>query len=208
MRHKNSIDIFNYWDRIRGQFDAPLRAQVDPAAVRHILPHLFILEAGTSDTPRFRLAGTAICSLFGRELRDEGFASLWAGNQPDDAVKIAKGVMAEAVPALISATGYTISGRHLGFELVMMPIRSSGQTCDRLLGCLTPVTSSAELGAEPIEYLALDRSRLLNDRSTIPTESTEEPRATRSFMVGKSSNFGGTVRRMLHLKIFDGGRAS
>jgi hypothetical protein len=206
MRQKNSIDIFNYWDRIRGQFDAPLRAQVDPAAVRHILPHLFILETSTLATPRFRLAGTAVCSLFGRELREEGFASLWTGSEPDDAVNVAKGVMADAMPALISATGYTISGRHLGFELVMMPIRSSAETCDRLLGCLTPVTSSAELGAEPIEYLALDRSRLLNDRSTIPTESSEEPKATRSFMVGKSSNFGGTVRRMLHLKIFDGGR--
>jgi hypothetical protein len=208
MRQKNSIDIFNYWDRIRGQFDAPLRAQVDPASIRHILPHLFILETTTVGTPRFRLAGTAVCSLFGRELREEGFASIWGGSEPEDAVKIAKGVMTDAVPALISATGYTISGRHLGFELVMMPIRSSGETCDRLLGCLTPVAAAGELGAEPIEFLALDRSRLLNDRSTIPTESTEEPRATRSFMVGKSSPFGGTLRRMLHLKIFDGGRTS
>jgi hypothetical protein len=206
MRHKNSIDIFNYWDQIRGQFDAPLRSQVDPAAVRHILPHLFILENTKTDTPRFRLAGTAICSLFGRELREEGFASIW-GDVPAYAVTIAKAVMTDAVPALIGTTGYTASDRHLNFELVMMPIRSSGETCDRLLGCLTPVSATNELGAESLEYLVLDRSSLLTDRSTIPTESIEQPKATRSFTVGKSGDLGGTVRRMLHLKIFDGGRA-
>ncbi|PZM10779.1 PAS domain-containing protein [Rhizobium tubonense] len=206
MCQKASIEILNYWDRIRGQFDAPLRAQIDPASVRHILPHLFILEEMPSGTSRFRLAGTAICNLFGRELRERSFASLWAGDQSDDPVRIARSVMAHAVPALMNATGYTVSGRQLAVELAMMPIRSSSETCDRLLGCLTPVANSTSLGAEPVEFLSLDRSRMLTDRSTLQTEEPEEQQASNALLVSTGSDFGGTMRRMLHLKIFEGGR--
>jgi hypothetical protein len=208
MRQKTSIDIFNYWNRIRGQYDAPLRAQIDPASVRHILPHLFILEETSSAGPRFRLAGTAICSLFGRELREEHFSSIWSGSQPADPVKIADGVMAHAVPTLINATGYTASGRHLPFELVMMPVRSSSETCDRLLGCLMPVVTSTGLGAEPVEFLALDNSCLLSGPSAMSVEPSKEQEAPKSLVVSKGGDFGGALRRFVHLKIFDGGRLS
>jgi hypothetical protein len=210
MRHKTSVDIFNYWESIRGFADAPLRTQIDPAAVRHILSELFILEAAPSDTdaPTFRLAGTKICSIFGRELRDESFSSLWAGSQPDDPVKIAAGVMAHAVPALINATGYGSSGRHMAFEMVLMPMKSSSNAgCDRLLGCLTPALNATWFGAEPLEFLALDRSRLLTERIHREPEAREAPEMGRSVFASKGGELGDTVRRMLHLRIFDGGRA-
>lgn len=205
MRHKNSIEIFNYWDRIRGPHDAPLRTQMEPAAVSRVLPELFILEATASDMPRFRLAGTRICSIFGRELREEGFASLWGGSQPDDPVRIANGVMAHTVPALINATGYSISGRHLTFEVVMMPLRSSrdGEGCDRLLGCLSPAPNSAWLGAEPLEFLALDRSRLISEGRSGAEEPAIETRHFTSRRTGRGFELVGALRRVLHWGISD-----
>jgi hypothetical protein len=205
MRHKNSIEIFNYWDQIRGAFDAPLRSQVEPSAVSRVLPELFMLEATSLDMPRFRLAGTRICSIFGRELREEGFATLWAGSQPDDPVRIANGVMAHAVPALINATGYSISGRHLAFEIVMMPLRSSreGEGCDRLLGCLSPMLNSTWLGAEPLEFLSLDRSRLLTERRDGAEEQSMETRHFGNRRSGRGFELAGALRRMLHWGLSD-----
>jgi hypothetical protein len=205
MRHKNSIEIFNYWDQIRGPHDAPLRTQMEPAAVSRALSELFILETTPSDMPRFRLAGTRICSIFGRELRGESFASLWGGSQPDDPVRIANGVMAHAVPALINATGYSISGRHLAFEVVMMPLRSSreGQGCDRLLGCMSPALNSAWLGAEPLEFLALDRSRLISEGRGGAEEPTIETRYFASRRTGRGFELAGALRRVLHWGISD-----
>jgi hypothetical protein len=200
MRQKTSIEIFTYWEQLRGSADAPLRNLIQPSAVRHILPELFILEAMPDEVPRFRLAGTAICSLMGRELRGESFAALWAGSQPDDPVRIAAGVMAHVVPALINATGYSISGRHMAFEMVLMPLRSAGDVCDRLLGCLTPAAHTAWLGGERLEFLALDRSRLLYERPARPVELPSHPEPADLISHHDGIGIGGLTRRMLNLK--------
>ncbi|MGV1794969.1 PAS domain-containing protein [Rhizobium sp. A37_96] len=175
MRQKTSIEIFTYWEQIRGNADAPLRNLIQPSAVSHILPELFILENTADDSPRFRLAGTAICNLMGREIRGENFAALWASSQQDDPVRIAAGVMTHVVPASINATGYCISGRSMAFEMVLMPLRTSGDTCDRLLGCLTPAVHSTWLGNERLEFLALDRSRLLHERPARLVDAQHHP---------------------------------
>lgn len=206
MRHKTSFEIFNYWNRTRGSDDAPLRARIDPASIRHILPQIFILELTESGESRFRLAGTMICSLFGRELRDDFFSSLWSGKQFDNAVKIASGVMSHASPALLNATGYTATGRSMTFEIILLPMRSAEDRCDRLLGCLVPTNGPAWLGAEPLVKLALDRSRMLNEQPGADA-APHEPKAGKSVLVSKGAELTLAVRRVLHLKVFEGGRA-
>ena len=166
MRQIISLEIFTYWNELRGSAAAPLRADVTPASIRHILPHLFILQAGQDKTPRFRLAGTAICTAFGRELREEGFASFWAKEQSADPVKISESVMEHALPTLINATGHGIGGRRMAFEMVLLPLRSAPDICDRILGCLAPASTTPWLSTEPLGYLSLDGSRALVRRPT------------------------------------------
>jgi len=207
MRHNTSREVFNYWNRTRGSQDAPLRAQIEPASIRHILPQIFILEMTEVGQPRFRLAGTMICSFFGRELRDDLFSSLWSGRQSDNAVPIAQGVMSHAAPALLNATGYTATGRSMGFEIILLPMRSSPDRCDRLLGCLVPTSNAIWLGAEPLTNLALDRSRLLHDEAAIADALPAGAKATKSVLMSKGAELGLVVRRVLHLKVLEGGRA-
>ena len=197
MRHKTSIDIFTYWERIRGNADAPLRNLIQPSAIGHILPELFILENTVDDNPRFRLAGTAICNLMGRELRGENFAALWAGSQQDDPVRIAAGVMKHVVPALVHATGYCISGRSMTFEMILLPVRTSSDTCDRLLGCLTPTVYAPWLGNERLEFLALDRSRLLREHRVRLVDAPPHPNPANLLPHQGSTSLGEWVRRKL-----------
>ncbi|MBM7047859.1 PAS domain-containing protein [Rhizobium lusitanum] len=204
MRQKTSIEIFTYWEQLRGDADAPLRNLIQPPAVSRILPELFILENTSDDNPRFRLAGTTICSLMGREIRGENFAALWAGSQQDDPVRIAAGVMTHVVPALINATGYSVSGRSMTFEMVLMPLRTSGDICDRLLGCLTPTARSTWLGNEHLEFLALDRSRLLYERPARLVDAPSHPDPVDLLPVQESSGLGEWIRRKLNLAMNDG----
>lgn len=199
MRQKTSTEIFTYWERIRGDADAPLRSLIQPSAVSRILPELFILENTVENNPRFRLAGTAICNLMEREVRGENFATLWAGSQQEDPVRIAAGVMTHVVPALINATGYCISGRSMAFEMVLMPLRTSGDTCERLLGCLTPAVHSASLGNERLEFLALDRSRLLYERPARLLESPAHPDPTDLLPAQEGIRLSEWMRRKLNL---------
>jgi hypothetical protein len=207
MRHRTSFEIFNYWNRTRGNADAPLRSQIEPASIRHTLPQIFILDMSETGDPKFRLAGTMICSLFGRELRDDRFLSLWSGSQRGNAVEIARGVMNHATPALLNATGHTGSGRTVGFEILLLPMRSSIDCCDRLLGCVVPTSGTIGLGAESLTTLMLDRSRLLNGQSGAADAVVSETRSAKSVLVSKGVELSLAVRRVLHLKVFEGNRA-
>jgi hypothetical protein len=197
MRHKTSIEVFTYWEHIRGNADAPLRNLIQPSAIGHILPELFVLENTADDNPRFRLAGTAICNLMGREIRGESFAALWAGSQQDDPIRIAAGVMNHVVPALVHATGYCISGRSMTFEMMLLPVRTAHDTCDRLLGSLSPAVHSAWLGNERLEFLALDRSRLLRERRMRLVDAPAHPEPMNLLPHQESTSLGEWVRRKL-----------
>ena len=76
MKTTNAQAIFAYWDRLRGARSAPERGEIEPGAVRHALLDTFILENG-ADGLTIRLAGTRLCALFGGELKDRSFNSLW-----------------------------------------------------------------------------------------------------------------------------------
>lgn len=192
MRLQTTIDIFDYWNRLRGHEDAPLKSQVEPAGVRHILPSLFILEARDDGRVVFRLAGTRICDLFGRDLRGERFSALWAHGQDEDIGRTAVGAMDHVIPALFNATGYSRAGHAAAFEIVIMPLRSAeGGACNRLLGAIAPVTAASWLEIVPLEFLALDRSRLLQ------TSAETEGRHAYVEQQGKARGFGGAMQRVV-----------
>ncbi|NKN14135.1 PAS domain-containing protein [Rhizobium laguerreae] len=195
MRVQTTIEIFDYWNRIRGAADAPLKSQVEPSAVPHLLQSLFILERREGGDIGFRLAGTRICDLFGRDLRGERFSSLWANGQLADIECTAMGVMDHAMPALFNATGYSTVGHQASFEIIMMPLRSPDGACDRLLGAIAPAAAASWLEIVPLEFLALDRSRLLPGK--FDKAAPAEPRPINRIVAGKSIHFGRVMRRMV-----------
>ncbi|MBB4233761.1 hypothetical protein GGD57_000299 [Rhizobium esperanzae] len=195
MRVQTTIEIFDYWNRIRGAADAPLKSQVEPSAVPHLLQSLFILETREAGDIGFRLAGTRICDLFGRDLRGERFSSLWANGQDADIERTAMGVMDHTMPALFNATGYSTVGHQASFEIIMMPLRSPHGACDRLLGAIAPTASASWLEIVPLEFLALDRSRLLPGK--FGTGTPADLRPINEIVGGKSVGFGQVMRRMV-----------
>ncbi|HVJ51911.1 MAG TPA: PAS domain-containing protein [Aliidongia sp.] len=60
--------LLTYWDGLRGDRIRPERREIDPGAIKSILPFIYILEAASHGEVRFRLAGTALRDLFGFEL--------------------------------------------------------------------------------------------------------------------------------------------
>lgn len=195
MRLKITNDIFDYWNALRGEQDAPLKSQIEPGAIPHLLSSLFILETEADRQIRFRLAGTKICDLFGHDLRGERFSALWANGQNEDIERTAKGVMDHAIPTLFNATGYSTAGHHAAFEIIMMPLRSPEGGCDRLLGAIAPAVAASWLEIVPLELLALDRSRLLHDK--FGRAAQVEPRRPVEVAGEKHPTFGQAVLRVM-----------
>ncbi len=195
MRLNTTIQIFDYWNKLRGSEIAPLRTQVEPRDISQILSSLFMLETSETSRVTFRLAGTRICDLFGHDLGGSCLSELWAHGH-EDIEKTAVGVMEHGIPALLNATGYSTAGHRAAFEIILLPLRNAEGECDKLLGAIAPATTASWLEVVPLQFLALDRSRLLHEQLD-PTENTQsganEPRAATS----GSRSIADTVRRLM-----------
>ena len=77
MKHPSSRAFFAYWDKKRGTARAPDRSDIDPAGVRELLGDIFVLSCEPKLGFPFRVAGTRVCALAGRDLKDQSFAAMF-----------------------------------------------------------------------------------------------------------------------------------
>lgn len=168
-------EIYAYWDELRDDAGTPMRSQIEPAALRHVLPDLFMLEAHDDGSLIFRLVGTRICALFGRELRGHSFHELWAGGRNNATIEIAHGVILYESPAIMNLVGFHENGDTHGFDMLLLPIRSSFDRCDRLLGALVSTEEDSPLTyPQTLRCLLMDRCRPL--RGTVSQAFPMAPR--------------------------------
>ena len=159
MKHTSTRLIFDYWNRQRGERSAPTRSEIDPAAIRHALGDVFMLAADLIDGIRFRLAGTRVCALFGREIKGERFNALWSKASRAQIANIGNAAVNEAIGAVAGVTGRTEKGAETELELLLLPIDHDGRTRVRALGSLAPLAQPYWLGAESIVELELQTLR-------------------------------------------------
>jgi hypothetical protein len=159
MKHASTRAVYDYWNRKRGIRAAPDRTDIDPSEIRHALSDTFMLAADFIDQLRFRLAGTRVCALFGREIKGEAFAPLWSEtsrNAIDDLLTL---VTHETTGAVAGLTGRTEDGAETDLELLLLPLAHIGHARIRALGVLAPTSPPYWLGAKPVVELALGTLR-------------------------------------------------
>lgn len=128
--------LFDYWDTVRDGRRAPRRVEIEPAQIARLLPETFILER-SSPSYRFRLAGTKLCQMFGRELRGRDFLELWTGADRIAFRALLQTVFEQAAVGRATFVG-TRAGEHSErFDMCLLPLIYNGSAIDRLLGCIT-----------------------------------------------------------------------
>jgi len=156
MRNQASRAVFDYWINIKRDRPAPLRTEIDPTALRHLLPYLFIAANDADGVPSFRLAGTRICDLFAREFRGAAFAEMWLTSDYRRPVEIVHNVIHDEVPAHIEVDAVNGKYRH-PHEMLLLPMKSSEhERSDRVLGALLPQTDRYPETELPVKGLALE----------------------------------------------------
>ncbi|HET7806161.1 MAG TPA: PAS domain-containing protein [Pseudolabrys sp.] len=159
MKHGSTRLIFDYWNRQRGERSAPTRSEIDPAAIRLALGDTFMLAADFVEGIRFRLAGTRVCALFGREIKGERFNALWSEASRAQIANIVGIAVNEATGAVAGVTGRTEKGDETELELLLLPVSGDGRTRVRALGSLAPLKPPYWLGEEPVVELELQTLR-------------------------------------------------
>ena len=165
MKHVSSALVLDYWQDRRRNRPAPDRADIDPGEIRQALGDTFMLAADFVEQLRFRLAGTRVCALFGREIKGESFAALWSEDsrrQIDELVTI---VSEEATGAVAGLVGTTADGSTTDVEMLILPLAHTGLARIRAMGVLAPVVPPYWLGEKPVVELSLRTLRHLGDDS-------------------------------------------
>jgi hypothetical protein len=154
MKHASTRTLFDYWNWRRGRRRAPVRSEIDPADIRHILGDTFMLTADFVDDIRFRLAGTRVCALFAREIKGNAFKDLWSESSHEQIAHLLTAVVDEGVGAVAGVIGRTEDGAEVELELLLLPLAHSPSRV-RALGILTPPAPPYWLGERPVIELDL-----------------------------------------------------
>jgi hypothetical protein len=159
MKHAASQELYAYWEKRRGTRPAPERAEIEPGAIRQALSDAFILALDRGAGHPFRLAGTRVCALFGRELKGEPFIGLWAAASQPIVSDLLAILDDERVGTVAGVTAQTGDGEPIELELLLLPLNATRPSLARTIGILAPLKVPQWLGASPIGALTLGGRR-------------------------------------------------
>ncbi len=170
MRQLNTKKMLDYWLDLfwqagnRGEPHAklmwPERSDIQPAQCRALLGNTFILE---QDGPNvnYRLAGTSLCSIYGRELKQESFSEAFVGEDQRSADSWAYRIGLDDYVVLICSLAQTANGQMINLETLLLPLNQNGDAGNRILGITNPCEHPFWLGDEPIVEQSIRSVRIL-----------------------------------------------
>lgn len=179
MKHPSCRAYFAYWDGKRGLERAPDRTAIEPGEVRELLGDIFVLSYDANAGFPFRVAGTRVCALFGRDLKDKSLLSLFASESRREIEEIATIVAEETLGALAGVTASTPSGGRAHFELLLLPFNARAHMPVSMTGLLAPFETGLGLAGE----LELTSHRYLHRPEKIVPRALRKLALARGFMV-------------------------
>ncbi|KPF99891.1 PAS domain-containing protein [Rhodopseudomonas palustris] len=139
MKHPSSRAFFAYWDAQRGTAPAPERSDIEPSAVRELLGDIFVLSCDAAAGYPFRVAGTRLCALFGRDIKGEALPGLFAVDSRSECQDILSVVAEESLPLVAGLTCSLRGGTLAHLEMLLLPFAPRLHTPLSMTGSLAVV---------------------------------------------------------------------
>ncbi len=171
MRHKATRDLFAYWNDLRGIRSAPERSEIDPGAIRGALGDTIMLARERDQPATIRLAGTRVCALFARELKNEAFQPLWDAPSRRQVDQLLEHAAEESAGCVAGAVAEVDDGDPAWMELLLLPLFHRGTSDGRLIGTLAPLARPVWLGTQAVRALRLTSWRYVGpqiDNRVVP----------------------------------------
>lgn len=209
MRSVSSKNLFEYWDRLRKGRRAPERGEIEPSDIRELLGDTFILEINNSlKSISYRLAGTRLCGVYGKELKGYGYLGVWNEEHNLTIIRCVNKAYLDYTPVVISHTGKTNQGREVNLETLLLPLLPTADGSARILGVSSVVGDAPFwLGTEPIVSNAVLRARDITVTNLIDmNEVNLAPDMDDLDLPADEIRARSSKSRVSHLRIIDGGR--
>src|SRR3954467_11698300 len=179
MKHPSSREFFAYWDAKRGDARAPERSDIEPGAVRELLGDIFVLSSDNDAGYPFRVAGTRVSALLGRDLKDTAFSTLFAPDARREIEDVISYVAEEMLPAIAGITATAEDGRIAHLELLLLPFNNRAHAPVSLTGSLAPFED--DLGT--LRDFKLTSWRYLHRQEKLMPRTLRKLALARGFMV-------------------------
>jgi len=149
--HPNTQAVLDAWRRLsEGQADGEGPMTDDYPG---LVGRLFVLNHVADRDYAFRRVGYSLERLFGRQLVEHNFLSIW--NDPDRQLVSAAlaSAAADRGPALIRARGETLAGKRVDLEFALAPLFGRGPQPSRFLGLCQAMSAEDSLAGRPLRRL-------------------------------------------------------
>jgi hypothetical protein len=176
MKHPSSRALFGYWDDTRGNARAPDRSALQPWAVRELLGDIFVLSTEAKAGYPFRVAGTRVCALLGRELKGQGLTALFGPASRGEIDELLGLVAEETMVAVAGITAAARDGSPAHLELLLLPFQARAHAPLSLTGLLAPLQAAPS---------AVSDFQLTSWRSIGRPQRRFNPRALRRWSVAR-----------------------
>jgi len=175
MKHRNSHLLVGYWSRLRKGRDLPDQTDIDPRAIKRMLPFVFILETADPARPVYRLAGTSLCDRFGIELKGTNFLSHWESQSRGALTALLRQALATRQPVCLSSIATTSDCGMVELETILAPVSFGPNQPTRFIGLVQVLSDPAPLAGRPIAYERLVGSQLVREDEPLSTFETPPP---------------------------------
>jgi hypothetical protein len=125
------------FDQMRGGRTAPRREDLDLKQIRKLVPSLFIAEqAASSGDFRWRLAGTSVSTLMGREVTGSSMTDGWDRPESERIRRFLSRVSGTHKPDLLRMRFKTDRGQWILAQLAAVPLMAADGLTTQILGGL------------------------------------------------------------------------
>jgi len=175
MKHKNSHLLVGYWSRLREGREVPDQTEIDPRAIKRLLPYVFILDAENPSRPIYRLAGTALCERFGFEMKGTGFLSHWEAHSGVALGSLLQQALWLKQPVCLTSIGATADCGMVELETILLPIKFGESGPTRFLGMIQVLSDVTLLRGRPIAFQRLAASQIVREDEPQPLSNNMPP---------------------------------
>ncbi len=175
MKHPSVRAYYGVWNEKRGSAAAPDRSDLDPEAVRDLLGDIFVLSCDRKAGYPFRVAGTRVCALLGRDAKGADFTGLFARDSRGEIGEVLDIVAEELEPTVAGVSARTADGSTMALELLLLPFSARSHAPLSLTGLLAPMQDTTATVGD---------FNLLSWRYIAP-RPTDRPRAVRRWAAAR-----------------------
>ncbi len=172
--HPGSRKLFSYWEMLRAERACPTREEFDIVPLKTMMPDMVVIDRDfLRNSFKFRLAGTAVCALFNRNLTGQNVMDGWGSFESDVISRHLLTVHNQQQPVVIRTRLTTDRGQVVAAELIALPVQMRESHRIQIIGGLFPFRTALSLGHSGITQRELVSARVIWTEHETPTTFVE-----------------------------------